>query len=117
MGNGRLDPLVNIQSQGQESREVLVDSSMQLIAMSVRKSDCAGGIVLHLLFVVLPLEKYGRRRNLTNAAAEKVVEGKNGENGLGGWPLLLLPGPPWMLWSIEREICRGKKLKCFFHTQ
>ena len=28
--------------------------------------------------------KYGRRRNLTNAAAEKVVEGKNGENGLGG---------------------------------
>lgn len=84
MGNGRLDPLVNIQSQGQESREVLVDSSMQLIAMSVRKSDCAGGIVLHLLFVVLPLEKYGRRRNLTNAAAEKVVEGKNGENGLGG---------------------------------
>ena len=84
MGNGRPDPLVNIQSQGQESREVLVDSSMQLIAMSVRKSDCAEGIVLHLLFVVLPLEKYGRRRNLTNAAAEKVVEGKNGENGLGG---------------------------------
>ena len=65
-----------------ESREVLVDACQcNCCDVSEEVRLCRRNC---FALVVLPLEKYGRRRNLTNAAAEKVVEGKNGENGLGG---------------------------------
>ena len=70
--------------------KVKVKSLAKCLSTLVNAIDCNVSEEVRLCrrncsaLVVLPLEKYGRRRNLTNAAAEKVVEGKNGENGLGG---------------------------------